>query len=140
MLFDEPTSALDPEMVGEVLQVMRDLAQRRHDDDVRDARDGLCARSGRPRLFMDAGKILETAEPEEFFLASETRARAAIPVRSCVRIEARGSPSGSVCPPSISNGLLYTYYFRSITMQVKKVFCGDVGRRRCGCVDCPGPC
>ena len=41
MLFDEPTSALDPELVGEVLDVMRDLAEQRHDDDRRHPRDGL---------------------------------------------------------------------------------------------------
>ena len=35
MLFDEPTCALDPELVGEVLNVMRELAARRHDDDRR---------------------------------------------------------------------------------------------------------
>ncbi len=42
MLFDEPTSALDPEIVGEVLEVMRKLAAARHDDGRRHARDGLC--------------------------------------------------------------------------------------------------
>ena len=41
MLFDEPTSALDPEMVKEVLDTMVSLARRRHDDALRDARDGL---------------------------------------------------------------------------------------------------
>ena len=41
MLFDEPTSALDPEMVGEVLDVMVDARQGRHDDDGRHPRDGL---------------------------------------------------------------------------------------------------
>ncbi len=47
MLFDEPTSALDPELVGEVLDVMRGLARGRHDDDRRHARDGLRARGRR---------------------------------------------------------------------------------------------
>ena len=42
MLFDEPTSALDPEMVGEVLDVMKKLAARRHDHAGGDPRDGLC--------------------------------------------------------------------------------------------------
>lgn len=68
MLFDEPTSALDPEMVGEVLSVMKSLAQ--------DGMTMMCvthemgfAREVADRVwFMDAGKILETAEPEEFFL------------------------------------------------------------------------
>ena len=67
MLFDEPTSALDPEMVGEVLLVMRDLA-----------RDGMTmvvvthemgfARDVADRvLFMDQGRVLERAAPEAFF-------------------------------------------------------------------------
>ena len=37
MLFDEPTSALDPELIGEVLEVMRQLAKRRYDNDYRDS-------------------------------------------------------------------------------------------------------
>ena len=49
MLFDEPTSALDPEMIGEVLSVMEELAARRDDDDRRHPRDGLRAQGGRPR-------------------------------------------------------------------------------------------
>ncbi|WP_317202938.1 amino acid ABC transporter ATP-binding protein [Janthinobacterium sp.] len=67
MLFDEPTSALDPEMVGEVLMVMRDLA--------RDGMTMLCvthemgfAREVADRVwFMDQGRVLERAAPEEFF-------------------------------------------------------------------------
>ena len=67
MLFDEPTSALDPEMVGEVLLVMRDLA--------RDGMTMMCvthemgfARDVADRvLFMDQGKVLERATPVEFF-------------------------------------------------------------------------
>ena len=67
MLFDEPTSALDPEMVGEVLQVMRDLA--------RDGMTMVCvthemgfAREVADRVwFMDHGKVLERATPDEFF-------------------------------------------------------------------------
>jgi polar amino acid transport system ATP-binding protein len=67
MLFDEPTSALDPEMVGEVLTVMRDLAE--------DGMTMMCvthemgfARDVADRVwFMDAGRILEAAEPETFF-------------------------------------------------------------------------
>ncbi|SCK27009.1 polar amino acid transport system ATP-binding protein [Variovorax sp. HW608] len=67
MLFDEPTSALDPEMVGEVLLVMRDLAN--------DGMTMVCvthemgfAREVADRVFfMDQGKVLERATPEEFF-------------------------------------------------------------------------
>ncbi len=71
MLFDEPTSALDPEMVGEVLAVMRGLA--------RDGMTMMCvthemsfARDVSDRIwFMDAGQILEVAKPEEFFGAPQ---------------------------------------------------------------------
>jgi polar amino acid transport system ATP-binding protein len=67
MLFDEPTSALDPEMVGEVLAVMRSLAN--------DGMTMMCvthemgfAREVADRVwFMDAGSILEVAEPKTFF-------------------------------------------------------------------------
>ncbi len=48
MLFDEPTSALDPEMIGEVLDTMKDLARGGHDDDRRHPRDGLRPRGRRP--------------------------------------------------------------------------------------------
>ena len=50
LLLDEVTSALDPELVAEVLDVIRELAARRHDDGDRDARDGLRARHREPRL------------------------------------------------------------------------------------------
>ena len=71
MLFDEPTSALDPEMVGEVLSVMRNLAN--------DGMTMMCvthemnfAREVADRVwFMDAGRILEKADPETFFTKPE---------------------------------------------------------------------
>ena len=44
MLFDEPTSALDPEMVGEVLELMKELAKSRHDYGCSYSRDGICKR------------------------------------------------------------------------------------------------
>ena len=67
MLFDEPTSALDPEMVGEVLSVMKSLAA--------EGMTMMCvthemgfARDVADRIwFIDAGQIIETATPEEFF-------------------------------------------------------------------------
>jgi len=67
MLFDEPTSALDPEMVGEVLLVMRDLAE--------DGMTMVCvthemgfAREVADRIFfMDQGRVLERAVPDDFF-------------------------------------------------------------------------
>jgi general L-amino acid transport system ATP-binding protein len=69
MLFDEPTSALDPEMIGEVLEVMVDLAKEgmtmicvTHEMGfAREVADRVC--------FMDAGEIIEEADPETFFTA-----------------------------------------------------------------------
>ena len=72
LLFDEPTSALDPELVGEVLAVMQALA-----------RDGMTmvvvthemafARDAATRIvFMDGGRIVETADPHAFFTAPRT--------------------------------------------------------------------
>jgi len=46
ILFDEPTSSLDPELVGEVLQVMKGLARERYDNGRRDTRNALCRRGG----------------------------------------------------------------------------------------------
>lgn len=67
MLFDEPTSALDPEMVGEVLEVMRELAQEGMTMIVV-AHEMSFARGVSNRvLFMDDGNILEENEPEALF-------------------------------------------------------------------------
>jgi polar amino acid transport system ATP-binding protein len=72
MLFDEPTSALDPEMVGEVLQVMKGLA--------RDGMTMICvthemgfAREVADRVwFMDQGRLIETGTPEDFFIRPQS--------------------------------------------------------------------
>ncbi|WP_034300429.1 amino acid ABC transporter ATP-binding protein [Herbaspirillum sp. RV1423] len=72
MLFDEPTSALDPEMVGEVLQVMKQLA--------RDGMTMICvthemgfAREVADRVwFMDHGRLVETGTPDDFFLRPQS--------------------------------------------------------------------
>ena len=67
MLFDEPTSALDPEMVGEVLNVMRELA-REHMTMVVVTHEMDFAREVATRvMFMEGGNFLEEAPPEEFF-------------------------------------------------------------------------
>tara|TARA_B110000879_G_scaffold212344_1_gene308175 strand:+ start:3800 stop:4543 length:744 start_codon:yes stop_codon:yes gene_type:complete len=73
ILFDEPTSALDPEMINEVLEVMTDLA--------RDGMTMICvthemgfARSVADRvIFMDAGEIIEEADPKTFFNAPKSK-------------------------------------------------------------------
>ena len=67
MLFDEPTSALDPEMVGEVLNVMKELAQDGMTMVVVTHEMGFAREVGNRVLFMDEGNILEEGTPEEIF-------------------------------------------------------------------------
>ena len=67
MLFDEPTSALDPEMVGEVLDVMKQLAQEGMTMVVVTHEMGFAREVGTRVLFMDGGHILEQGKPEEIF-------------------------------------------------------------------------
>lgn len=67
MLFDEPTSALDPEMVGEVLDVMKELADSGMTMVVVTHEMGFAREVATRILFMDEGKILEEAPPQEFF-------------------------------------------------------------------------
>ena len=67
MLFDEPTSALDPEMVGEVLDVMKQLARAGMTMVVVTHEMGFAREVGSRVIFMDGGKIVEENEPEEFF-------------------------------------------------------------------------
>lgn len=67
MLFDEPTSALDPEMVGEVLEVMKNLAKEGMTMAVVTHEMGFAREVGTRVLFMDEGIILEQGTPEEIF-------------------------------------------------------------------------
>ncbi|WP_309121029.1 amino acid ABC transporter ATP-binding protein [Paenibacillus sp.] len=67
MLFDEPTSALDPEMVGEVLDVMKELAREGMTMVVVTHEMGFAREVGDRVLFMDGGAILEDASPESLF-------------------------------------------------------------------------
>ena len=67
MLFDEPTSALDPEMVGEVLDVMKELARGGMTMVVVTHEMGFAHEVGNRVLFMDGGKILEQGTPDEVF-------------------------------------------------------------------------
>lgn len=67
MLFDEPTSALDPEMVGEVLDVMKQLAEEGMTMFVVTHEMGFAREVATKVLFMDEGMILEEASPDEFF-------------------------------------------------------------------------
>ena len=67
MLFDEPTSALDPEMVGEVLDVMKELAKEGMTMAVVTHEMGFAKEVASRVIFMDEGKILEEGSPEEIF-------------------------------------------------------------------------
>ncbi|HZW37499.1 MAG TPA: amino acid ABC transporter ATP-binding protein [Candidatus Deferrimicrobiaceae bacterium] len=67
MLFDEPTSALDPEMIGEVLAVMQDLAREGMTMMVVTHEMGFARNVAHRVIFMDQGRILEDATKEEFF-------------------------------------------------------------------------
>jgi polar amino acid transport system ATP-binding protein len=67
MLFDEPTSALDPEMVGEVLQVMKDLALEGMTMVVVTHEMGFAKEVGDRILFMDDGQVMERGTPDEIF-------------------------------------------------------------------------
>jgi ABC-type polar amino acid transport system ATPase subunit len=79
MLFDEPTSALDPEMIGEVLDVMIDLAQSGMTMICVTHEMSFARRVADRVVFVDHGRIVETASPEEFFQSPKTdRAKAFI--------------------------------------------------------------
>ncbi len=67
MLFDEPTSALDPEMVGEVLDVMKELARGGMTMVVVTHEMGFAREVGNRVLFMDAGKLIEQGSPDDIF-------------------------------------------------------------------------
>lgn len=67
MLFDEPTSALDPEMIGEVLKVMQDLAESGMTMVVVTHEMGFAREVSDRVIFLDHGEILEDAKPEDFF-------------------------------------------------------------------------
>jgi polar amino acid transport system ATP-binding protein len=69
MLFDEPTSALDPEMIGEVLDVMKGLAREGMTMAVVTHEMGFAREVADRVIFMDAGKIVEEGTPEHFFTA-----------------------------------------------------------------------
>ena len=73
MLFDEPTSALDPEMVGEVLDVMKQLAEDGMTMVVVTHEMGFAREVGTKVLFFDEGIIMEENTPQDFFNAPKTK-------------------------------------------------------------------
>ena len=82
MLFDEPTSALDPEMIREVLDVMRDLARSGMTMVVVTHEMGFAREVCDRLVFIDGGRIVEEAPPEEFFTALAASGRASSSTRS----------------------------------------------------------
>ena len=77
MLFDEPTSALDPEMIGEVLEVMRELAREGMTMVIVSHEMGFAREVADRIIMMDDGRIIEEAPPEQFFTApKQERTRA----------------------------------------------------------------
>jgi polar amino acid transport system ATP-binding protein len=72
MLFDEPTSALDPEMINEVLDVMRDLAKEGMTMMVVTHEMGFAREVANRVIFMDNGQIIEVAPPNDFFTNPQT--------------------------------------------------------------------
>ena len=83
LLFDEPTSALDPELVGEVLVVMRELAREGMTMVIVTHEMGFAREAATRVLFLDRGRVVETGSPEPIFLQSGNRTRA--PVSAALR-------------------------------------------------------
>ena len=73
MLFDEPTSALDPEMVGEVLEIMKELAETGMTMVVVTHEMGFAREVATRVMFIDEGKIQEENTPQEFFAHPENQ-------------------------------------------------------------------
>jgi polar amino acid transport system ATP-binding protein len=73
LLFDEPTSALDPELVGEVLGVMRGLAEEGATMVIVTHEMEFARQVASRIVFMDAGEVIETGHPERFFAAPQTQ-------------------------------------------------------------------
>ena len=98
MLFDEPTSALDPEMVGEVLDVMTDLAREGMTMMVVTHEMGFARRVANRVLFMDAGRILEDCPTAEFFGNSRCArgTRADVPFENTSSLRLNYQPTGSI--------------------------------------------
>jgi polar amino acid transport system ATP-binding protein len=89
LLFDEPTSALDPELVGEVLVVMRELAREGMTMVVVTHEMGFARDAATRILFLDRGRVIETAPPERFFSSPETERAPVHPTLCRTRRERR---------------------------------------------------
>ena len=90
MLFDEPTSALDPELVGEVLDVMRGLARDGMTMIVVTHEMGFAREVGDTLVFMDEGRIVEAGRPREVLPNPQARADEGVPVQGPLTLLATG--------------------------------------------------
>ena len=107
MLFDEPTSALDPEMVGEVLEVMKELADEGMTMVVVTHEMGFAREVGSRVLFMDGGHILEQNEPHAFFAnPKEERTRGVFCPRCSDAETKKGTPPQGAYLFSCLRGLI----------------------------------
>ena len=94
MLFDEPTSALDPELVGEVLDVMRDLARDGMTMIVVTHEIGFAREVGDQLVFMDDGVVVESGPPRDVIANPQHDAHPGLPVPRCSRKRRAGRPLG----------------------------------------------
>ncbi len=85
ILFDEPTSALDPEMVGEVLELMKELAHTGITMLVVTHEMGFAREVSNRVIFIDEGRIQEDEPPQELFTQSQAPASEGIPLQDAVR-------------------------------------------------------
>jgi polar amino acid transport system ATP-binding protein len=92
LLFDEPTSALDPELVGEVLVVMRDLAREGMTMVVVTHEMGFARDAATRVMFLDRGRVVESGSPEKFFTQPETER-----ARQFLQRYAGGTANGKSC-------------------------------------------
>ena len=86
MLFDEPTSALDPELVGEVLDVMRELAEDGMTMIVVTHEMGFAREVGDQLVFMDGGVVVEAGHPRDVLGQPAARADQGVPVQGAVSL------------------------------------------------------
>ena len=91
MLFDEPTSALDPELVGDVLAVMQQLARDGMTMIVVTHEIGFAREVADSVVFMDAGVVVESGPPGRGARQAPSRAHAGVPVEGAVAVAAAGA-------------------------------------------------
>ena len=91
MLFDEPTSALDPEMISEVLDVMVAVAEEGMTMMVVTHEMGFARKVAQRVVFMDAGAIVESGTPEEFFSAPQDRPQPRLPEQDPASLTSSGA-------------------------------------------------